>query len=164
MPIEKLVYGIHDSPFGQMLLVKNDKQALKALYFLGEGRIDARQRLQDDFSNYQVERDQKATDITAKQVYVKNSALKVAPDGTKFQQQVWQALMTIPFGETRSYQQIADSINNPKAVRAVGTAIGKNPVSIIIPCHRVVRATGDIGDYYWGSERKRKILEWERNA
>ncbi len=68
-------------------------------------------------------------------------------EGTAFQQQVWQALLTIPFGETRSYKQIAEQIGNVKAVRAVGAANGKNPISIIAPCHRVVGANGKLGGF-----------------
>jgi AraC family transcriptional regulator, regulatory protein of adaptative response / methylated-DNA-[protein]-cysteine methyltransferase len=81
--------------------------------------------------------------------------------GTPFQFLVWDQLRAIPQGETRSYSEIARRIGRPRAIRAVGTANGANPVSIIIPCHRAIRASGHLGGYRWGLERKRKLLEME---
>lgn len=81
--------------------------------------------------------------------------------GTAFQKQVWQALQKIPYGETRTYANIAREISKPKAVRAVGTACGANPVALIVPCHRVLRSDGGLGGYEWGLERKKKLLEQE---
>lgn len=82
--------------------------------------------------------------------------------GTEFQQKVWQALLTIPFGETRSYKQIAEQIGNVKAVRAVGAANGKNPISIIAPCHRVVGANGKLVGFAGGLENKDVLLKLEK--
>ncbi|OLQ94664.1 cysteine methyltransferase [Vibrio ponticus] len=87
--------------------------------------------------------------------------LPLAAQGTAFQTQVWQALTTIPFGETWSYQQLADAIDNPKAVRAVGLANGKNPISIIVPCHRVIGKSGKLTGYAGGVERKAALLKLE---
>lgn len=87
--------------------------------------------------------------------------LPLAAQGTPFQRQVWQALTTIPFGETWSYQQLADAIGNPKAVRAVGAANGKNPISIIVPCHRVIGKSGKLTGYAGGVERKASLLKLE---
>ena len=81
--------------------------------------------------------------------------------GTDFQKKVWKALTTIPFGETRSYAQIAAAIGQPKAVRAVGTANGDNHVAVLIPCHRVIRSDGTLGGYAGGLDRKRKLLAAE---
>jgi AraC family transcriptional regulator of adaptative response/methylated-DNA-[protein]-cysteine methyltransferase len=81
--------------------------------------------------------------------------------GTPFQFAVWDQLRAIPEGETRSYSEIARRIGRPRAIRAVGTANGANPVSIVIPCHRAIRASGHLGGYRWGLERKRKLLEME---
>ncbi|MEX0823669.1 MAG: methylated-DNA--[protein]-cysteine S-methyltransferase [Balneolaceae bacterium] len=81
--------------------------------------------------------------------------------GTPFQLNVWKALLTIPSGSLRTYSDIAEQIDNPKANRAVGSAVGKNPVSFIIPCHRVIRSTGVIGNYRWGSVRKKAMIGWE---
>lgn len=81
---------------------------------------------------------------------------------TDFQQQVWNAIRQIPYGEVRTYQWIADRIGSPKSARAVGNATGANPVSILIPCHRVVRSNGGLGGYGGGLERKRQLLALER--
>ena len=82
----------------------------------------------------------------------------ISAKGTSFQQSVWQALTTIPYGETWSYAQLADAIGNPKAVRAVGLANGKNPVSVIVPCHRVIGKNGKLTGYAGGVERKQRLL------
>jgi methylated-DNA-[protein]-cysteine S-methyltransferase len=81
--------------------------------------------------------------------------------GTDFQKKVWQALLTIPFGETRSYSQIAEQIGNPSAVRAVGAANGKNPISIVAPCHRVIGASGKLTGFAGGLEAKERLLTLE---
>ncbi len=81
--------------------------------------------------------------------------------GTKFQISVWKALLQIPRGRTVSYQDIALRVGKPRAVRAVGTAVGANPVGILVPCHRVIRSDGGIGGYMWGVELKREILKAE---
>ena len=90
--------------------------------------------------------------------------IEVDPGGTPFQRAVWTALRSIPAGTTRSYAQLAAAIGRPTAVRAVGAANGANPVSIIIPCHRVIRSDGDLCGYSGGIERKRWLLAHERKA
>lgn len=83
--------------------------------------------------------------------------------GTDFQLRVWSALLRIPLGSTATYADIAADINNAKACRAVGNAVGRNPVAVIIPCHRVIKSDGDAGGYHWGAERKKALLQWEKN-
>lgn len=83
------------------------------------------------------------------------------PKGTDFQKSVWRSLLKIPYGETSSYKEIAKNIGNPRATQAVGTAIGKNPFLIIIPCHRVIKADGSLGGFAYGREIKRKLLKIE---
>ncbi len=83
------------------------------------------------------------------------------PKGTDFQKSVWRFLLKIPYGETSSYKEIAKNIGNPRATQAVGTAIGKNPFLIIIPCHRVIKADGSLGGFAYGRETKRKLLKIE---
>lgn len=85
------------------------------------------------------------------------------PMGTAFQREVWQALIEIPWGDRVSYQEIANRIGRPKASRAVGAAIGKNPIALLIPCHRVVASSGALTGFAWGVERKRYLLELETN-
>ncbi|WP_461202518.1 methylated-DNA--[protein]-cysteine S-methyltransferase [Anoxybacillus sp. TBDG-1] len=81
--------------------------------------------------------------------------------GTPFQIRVWETLQTIPYGQTVSYADIAKQIGQPKAVRAVGNAVGSNPITVIIPCHRVILTSGELGGYAWGIERKKWLLEHE---
>lgn len=88
--------------------------------------------------------------------------LPLRPDGTPFQRRVWDALCTIPYGETWSYRQLAGAVGNPKACRAVGGANGKNPIAIIIPCHRVIAADGTLGGYSGGLSIKTALLDLER--
>jgi methylated-DNA-[protein]-cysteine S-methyltransferase len=90
--------------------------------------------------------------------------LPLAPAGTPFQRRVWSALQDIPYGETRSYGQLADKIGNPAAVRAVGLANGSNPIALVIPCHRVIGADGSLTGYGGGLDRKRYLLELEARA
>jgi AraC family transcriptional regulator of adaptative response/methylated-DNA-[protein]-cysteine methyltransferase len=87
--------------------------------------------------------------------------IKLHLKGTEFQIKVWEALLKIPMGQLITYGDIANTINSPKASRAVGTAIGSNPVAFLIPCHRVIQATGNIGGYMWGKTRKTAIIGWE---
>ena len=81
--------------------------------------------------------------------------------GAPFQIKVWEALLTVPSGQVTTYSQIAAAIGRPAAVRAVGTAVGRNPVSLLIPCHRAIRKSGALGGYHWGLPVKRAILSWE---
>lgn len=89
---------------------------------------------------------------------------KLEITGTDFQKSIWQELINIPYGETRTYKDIAQKINNLKALRAVGTAIGKNPFFIIIPCHRVIRSNGKMGGFAYGLDVKEKLLDLEKNT
>ena len=89
--------------------------------------------------------------------------LPLNPQGTVFQQQVWKALCDIPYGETRSYKQIAEAIGNPKAVRAVGMANNRNPLLIVVPCHRIIGANGKLVGYAAGIEKKEFLLKLEKS-
>ncbi len=88
--------------------------------------------------------------------------LPLSPDGTDFQKQVWDALLTVPFGRTSTYKKQSQSIGNPKAIRAVGTANGKNPISVVIPCHRIVGSDGSLTGYAGGLSRKDWLLKHEQ--
>lgn len=89
--------------------------------------------------------------------------LSVCLSGTDLQRQVWKALLQVHKGETSSYTQIAQTVGRPKAVRAVASAIGKNPVSWIIPCHRILHKDGSLSGYRWNAKRKRQLLDWEKS-
>ena len=87
--------------------------------------------------------------------------IKLHLKGTEFQLKVWEMLLTIPMGELTSYGRVAQKIDKPKASRAVGAAIGSNPVAFLIPCHRVIQTSGNLGGYMWGNTRKSAIIGWE---
>lgn len=96
--------------------------------------------------------------------FIKNEKVSELPlhiSGTPFQMEVWKALLQIPAGKLSTYREIAEAVNNPKALRAVGSAVGSNPVSFIVPCHRVVRSDGRLGGYFWGAGLKKRMLEKE---
>ena len=95
------------------------------------------------------------------QDWSKLSEIKLHLKGTDFQLKVWEVLLKVPMGGMTTYGDIAARIEKPKACRAVGTAVGDNPVAYLIPCHRVIRSTGEFGNYHWGIERKELILGWE---
>lgn len=82
--------------------------------------------------------------------------------GTDFQLRVWRELLNIPFGSTATYRQVAERIGEPKAVRAVATAIAQNPVAMLVPCHRVIHSDGTLGEYHWGRDLKKMLLQWEK--
>jgi AraC family transcriptional regulator of adaptative response/methylated-DNA-[protein]-cysteine methyltransferase len=88
--------------------------------------------------------------------------IRVGVDGTPFQKKVWGTLLSIPFGETITYRQLAERVGNPKAVRAVASAVAKNYIAYLIPCHRVVRSDGSAGEYRWGAQRKAQMIAWEK--
>ncbi len=88
--------------------------------------------------------------------------IRTSVSGTDFQRKVWQTVMAIPLGETRTYKQVANIVGHPRAYRAVGTALGKNPLPLLVPCHRVLPSKGGYGAYRWGKKRKIAILAWEQ--
>lgn len=89
------------------------------------------------------------------------STIKLHLKGTSFQLKVWETLINIPLGSLSTYAGVAKTINNPTASRAVGSAVGDNPVAFLIPCHRVIKSTGEFGQYHWGAVRKSAIIGWE---
>lgn len=160
-----LSYGVFDSPFGKYVLgAINGKIAL--LHFLNEGD-DPESILTTAWPEVALRHDQDAVQTLANQVFPSNDVaslihpLPVLLRGSAFQLKVWEALLKIPEGRLASYDQIAEAIGQPTASRAVGTAIGSNPVGYLIPCHRVIKKTGLFGGYRWGVERKQAMLGWE---
>lgn len=159
-------YGVHPSPFGDCLLAVTDK-GICALSFLSDRRVgDAVEELRQQWGKAKLVEDRKRTKAVAGRIYDpsrRGSAppLAVIVKGTNFQVKVWEALVRIPPGGAVSYEEIAARIDAPGAVRAVGNAVGRNPVAFLIPCHRVIRKTGAFGEYGGGSTRKKAILAWE---
>lgn len=157
----QLSYQFLDSPVGQLKLVAHETALVAVLW---ENENPNRVRLAALVEDLQ----HPILLKTAKQLneYFEGKRqqfdLPLDFEGTAFQQQVWQALLTIPFGETRSYKQIAEQIGNVKAVRAVGAANSKNPISIIAPCHRVVGANGKLVGFAGGLKNKEILLKIEK--
>lgn len=151
-----ITYGFADTPYGKILVGMSDTKKLCWLSFVTGAQDHAlsimKKRLQ-------------AQTYTQNDDRIKHwESAPLDVDGTAFQRAVWNALNNIPTGRTVTYSDIARQIGKPKAVRAVGSAIGANPVSLRIPCHRVIRRDGRLGGYAWGLERKEKILRAEQAA
>lgn len=157
----KLAFMEMASPVGQLKLVATETALVAVLW---ENENPNRVRLAELIENVQhpilLETQKQLNEYFEGQRQVFDLPLDF--EGTEFQQKVWQALLTIPFGETRSYKQIAEQIGNVKAVRAVGAANGKNPISIITPCHRVVGANGKLVGFAGGLENKVILLKIEK--
>ncbi len=150
-------YSSMSSPVGELTFT-GTADGLSGVWFDTDRHQHDRTRWQRDDALFTEARQQLEEYFAgARQVF----DLKLAVQGTAFQQQVWAALCAIPFGETRSYGQQARSMRNEKAVRAVGLANGKNPISIIVPCHRVIGANGALTGYAGGLERKQWLLAHE---
>lgn len=143
----------YETPFG-FLVIGNDGEGITAIHFEGQSR--------------DLRRPSALTELAAEQLgeYFAGTRreflLPLHPSGTAFQQSVWRALLRIPYGETRSYRQIAEAVGRPAACRAVGMANHCNPIPFVIPCHRVVGANGSLTGYAGGLEMKRKLLAMEQ--
>ena len=159
-------YGIHDSPFGKSLIAITARGVCN-LHFLDlTSEQMAEQIIRRSWSNAEIIHDQCATQTLSERIFDSTTfgcgkPLTLLVKGTNFQIQVWRALLQIPCGRISTYQTVAEAIARPTATRAVGNAIGKNPIGYLIPCHRVIRSSGELGGYHWGQERKATILGWE---
>ena len=146
-----------ESPIGTLTLVKTDGM-LSGLY-MGHPDLRSEQlgpRVEAGFEDVVEQLDEYFA--RTRTVFT----VPIAPEGTTFQRRVWSELQTIPYGETRSYSQLADAIGKRSAMRAVGAANGRNPISIIVPCHRVIGSNGTLVGYGGGLERKRFLLDLEQ--
>lgn len=162
-----ITYGFQPTPLGELMIGKTGR-GICWLGFLVDGKRDeGLQRVQETWPLAKFVHDDAALSIEAESISKiwgmegGKASLKLDLYGTNFQIQVWKALLNIPYGNTCTYQDIAVKIGKPKASRAVGNAVGANPVSLLIPCHRVIRASGIIDNYGWGSPRKKVILAVE---
>lgn len=153
-------YTYYQSPHGQMTIQANDIGLLGAWFEIQTTQPQELGAHSDDHAILNQAKIQLEEYFSGSRTQFD---LPLAAKGTDFQQSVWQALCKIPYGETWSYQQLADEIGNPKAVRAVGLANGKNPISVIVPCHRVIGKNGKLTGYAGGVETKEKLLQLERS-
>jgi AraC family transcriptional regulator of adaptative response/methylated-DNA-[protein]-cysteine methyltransferase len=159
-------YGIHPSPFGDCFIATTDKGICTLSFLAGHGTGEAIGELRNAWEKAKLIEDAKTTGDTMKRIFYLPPQRNAVPlhafvKGTNFQVKVWEALVRIPPGFAVSYEDVAARIGDPKAVRAVGTAVGRNPVAFLIPCHRVIRKTGAFGNYGGGAARKMAILAWE---
>ena len=156
-----LAYKMIESPVRQLKLVASDKGLVAILWENDRpSRVRLDEMVADDRHPVLVETERQLREYFAG----KRKTFSVALDmrGTRFQKDVWEALLAIPFGETRSYGQLAKQLGNPWATRAVGAANGRNPVSIIVPCHRVIGSSGKLTGFAGGLDVKARLLSFER--
>lgn len=167
-----MIHTVVESPLGPLTLVADDEGRLAGLYMRDQRYRPADERFGDavDLNPGSPPRPgspeavlAQAAEQLAEYFAGTRHALDVpqAPLGTPFQRQVWAALARIPYGETRTYAEVADQIGRPTAVRAVGAAIGRNPLCVVVPCHRVLGTGGSLTGYAGGLERKRLLLDLE---
>jgi AraC family transcriptional regulator of adaptative response/methylated-DNA-[protein]-cysteine methyltransferase len=162
----RISHGFHETPFGECLLAATPRGICSLAFVEPETRSAALNELQENWLEATLVEDQNAGKVTIKHIFGQThvqaqTPLKVILHGTNFQVKVWEALLRIPEGAVVSYGSLAETIGHPGAHRAVGTAVGHNPVGYLIPCHRVLRANGEVGGYHWGTTRKKAILARE---
>jgi AraC family transcriptional regulator of adaptative response/methylated-DNA-[protein]-cysteine methyltransferase len=156
----EITYGFHDSPFGTMLLAMTVR-GICALFFGGPTTVDDLARL---WPQSRLVQNPGATQPVVDRIFVPTQGSRpfhLLLKGTNFQVNVWRGLLAIPSGAMVSYGDVAGYVGHPNATRAVASAIARNPVAFLVPCHRVIRSTGDPHQYRWGSTRKRAMLAWE---
>jgi len=165
-------YAMLETPLGPMLIGATDRGICFAQF--GDSEEDLRKKLQAEYVNAEIAPMQapyhpdfaKWTDAIARHLIGERPDLDLPLDirATAFQLRVWKHLQSIPSGDVQSYREVAAGIGRPTAARAVAAAVARNPVALIIPCHRVIRDSGALGGYRWGLERKRTLLDIERAA
>ena len=158
-------YGFHGSPFGECLVAVTSR-GVCGLSFVEAGRSDTLLQLAESWQEAKLIENPGANEKIATQIFSQSRVgtpppVKILLKGTNFQIKVWEALLKIPEGRVVSYGNVADAVGRHGASRAVGTAVGQNPIAFLIPCHRVLRSNGGIGGYRWGTTRKRAILARE---
>ena len=156
-------YSFVESPFGDIIVAATPKGICHMAFT--DNAIDGFDILKTKFPNARytqmVDTIQQNAIFIFTQDWSKLGEIKLHLKGTDFQLKVWETLLKIPMGSLTTYGEIASKLNNPNASRAVGTAIGDNPVAFLIPCHRVIRSSGELGGYHWGLTRKTAIIGWE---
>jgi AraC family transcriptional regulator, regulatory protein of adaptative response / methylated-DNA-[protein]-cysteine methyltransferase len=159
-------YGLHDSPFGRCLIAATGRGICALRFTEGVAGADAVSLLRDEWPAAEFELDNGCAARLGSRIFAPLNSFPRRPlallvKGTNFQIQVWRALVGVPFGAVTTYGKLAAQAGRPRAARAVGGAVGGNPVAFLIPCHRVLRESGAIGDYRWGRTRKAAIVGWE---
>jgi AraC family transcriptional regulator of adaptative response/methylated-DNA-[protein]-cysteine methyltransferase len=161
-----MTYGFHDCPFGRALILITS-EGLAGLAFADPGEeaaalADMRSRWSEaTYTENPVATQPYAKRIFESQNWSSSQPLRIVFIGSDFEIRVWETLLRIPFGKASTYSDIAAHLGKPSAARAVGSAVGKNPISFVVPCHRVLGKSGGLCGYHWGLTRKRAILGWE---
>jgi len=159
----EISYNFYNSPYGELIIASTARGICYMVFCDDKGH--AVKQLEKLFQNAQIKKRDAPSHLEAHAFFTKKNitskTLKLHLRGTPFQIKVWQALLQIPSGDVATYGEIAQHIDHDKAHRAVGTAVGHNPISYIIPCHRVIQSSGIIGNYMWGPQRKKLILTQE---
>lgn len=158
-------YGIHLTPFGKCLIGLTER-GICHLGFVQTSEGDAIDNLVSDWKEARMIEDYRATASLVEPIFDLRYNTRIKPltlhlRGTNFQLKVWEALLAIPAGSVTTYEGIASRIGKPAATRAVGTAVGHNPIAVLIPCHRVIRKVGEFGNYRYGALRKKALLAYE---
>ena len=158
-------YGIHLTPFGKCLIGLTER-GICHLGFVQSSEGDAIDNLMADWKEARMIEDYRSTASFIEPIFALRYNTRIKPltlhlRGTNFQLKVWEALLTIPAGSVTTYEGIASKIGKPGATRAVGTAVGHNPIAVLIPCHRVIRKVGEFGNYRYGELRKKALLAYE---
>jgi AraC family transcriptional regulator of adaptative response/methylated-DNA-[protein]-cysteine methyltransferase len=159
-------YGYHPSPFGDCLIARTERGICYLAFVEGRDYEKALLEVTMRWKKAEIREDLDSTRPLAHHIFTFGQKALSEPlhlhlTGTNFQLKVWEALLRIPSGHVVAYEDLAVVIGEPSAARAVGTAIGRNPVPFLIPCHRVIHKVGDFGNYRYGSARKKAILGWE---
>jgi AraC family transcriptional regulator of adaptative response/methylated-DNA-[protein]-cysteine methyltransferase len=159
----QIAWAFHDTPFGEVLAGATGRGVCWMAFVEPEGRESALAALKAEWPAAAYIEDASPTAAAVGQAFegLAGGPVALHVSGSNFQVRVWEALLGIAPGTVQAYDDIANRIDNPGAVRAVGSALGRNPVAYLIPCHRVIRKTGAFGGYRWGTARKRAILAWE---
>ena len=160
-------YGFAETPFGEALIAETERGVCHLSFVQEEGRDAVRELLSDQWPNARLHRTDRLAVELSNKIFVRPRQNEPRPNlrafvrGTPFQLRVWRALLNVPSGSLTTYGRLSAAINQPAAARAVGSAVGANPISFVIPCHRVIRETGALGNYGGGRIRKRALLGWE---
>ncbi|MCI2400707.1 bifunctional helix-turn-helix domain-containing protein/methylated-DNA--[protein]-cysteine S-methyltransferase [Aliiroseovarius subalbicans] len=156
-----IAWGWFDSPFGPALVMGTDKGVCGLAFAAETGAEVAMADLTSRWPKAQFVEDPQRLAAQVDAMFSQQGQAALHLIGAPFQIKVWEALLTIPTGQVTTYSEIAEAVGNPRAVRAVGNAVGRNPVSWLIPCHRALRKSGALGGYHWGLPVKRALLAWE---
>lgn len=161
----RIDYGFHNTPFGECIIGVTGRGICHLSFLQEDNRSTAVEELEKAWENATVREHSRNTEVMANAIFNRKPGrqekLSVLVKGTNFQVKVWNALLEVPYGNVTTYQSIARHIELPNALQAVGSAVGANPIAYLIPCHRIIRKNLIIGEYHWGTERKKAMLGWE---